>query len=259
MELNLQGKVALVTGASRGIGKAIAFRLAQEGCRLVICARTEEDILNARDEIQAATGAEVLAITLDVTDRAAASELVAAARSVYGQVDILVSNAGGNRRKPFMETTDGDWDDLVELNLLSGLRLAREVIPSMKEAGSGAIVFIGSLFGREAGGTTLSIYNATKSALMSAAKIMALELAPEGIRINTVAPGSIRYPGGSWDKRVQADPDAMAEFVKANLPIGRFGTVDEVADTVAYLVSPRASLITGACIAVDGGQSRSLI
>ncbi|NNE45345.1 MAG: SDR family oxidoreductase, partial [Rhodothermales bacterium] len=122
-----------------------------------------------------------------------------------------------------------------------------------------AILFISSIFGREGGGKGLSIYNTTKSALISAAKIMAMELAADYIRVNTVAPGSIRFPGGSWDRRVLDQPEAMKEFVNQNIPLGRFGTAEEVADVVAFLVSDRASLITGACVNVDGGQSKSLI
>ncbi|MFW5955416.1 MAG: SDR family NAD(P)-dependent oxidoreductase, partial [Rhodothermales bacterium] len=171
----------------------------------------------------------------------------------------LVNNAGGNRRKPFVETTDEDWDAVTELNVSGHLRASRTAIPYMKQAGGGAIIFVSSIFGREAGGPGLSIYNTTKSAVISAAKIMAVELARDGIRVNSVAPGSIRFPGGSWDRRVKEDPEGMAEFVATNIPLGRFGRSDEVADLVVYLASERASLITGACINIDGGQSRSLI
>ncbi|MEM6647757.1 MAG: SDR family oxidoreductase, partial [Bacteroidota bacterium] len=125
--------------------------------------------------------------------------------------------------------------------------------------GSGSIVFISSIFGREAGGPGLSIYNTTKTALISAAKIMALELAPDGIRVNSVAPGSIRFPGGSWDRRVNEQPEKMKAFIAQNLPLGRFGKATEVADVVTFLASKRASLITGACLTVDGSQSNSLI
>ena len=129
----------------------------------------------------------------------------------------------------------------------------------MRAAGGGSIVFVSSVFGREKGGPGLSIYNTTKTALISAAGIMALELAKDTIRVNCVAPGSIQFPGGSWDKRVQSDPEGMRKFVDANLPLGRFGRADEVADVVTFLASERASLITGACIAVDGSQGRSLV
>jgi 3-oxoacyl-[acyl-carrier protein] reductase len=129
----------------------------------------------------------------------------------------------------------------------------------MKKRKSGSIIFIASIFGRESGGRNLSIYNATKSALISLSKVMATELARDGIRVNSVAPGSIRFPGGSWDKRCLADPKGMAAFIENELPLGRFGTVEEIANVVCFLASEKASLVTGACLNVDGGQSRSLI
>ena len=258
MDLGLKGKVAIVAGASRGIGKAIAHSLAGEGCNLVLCARGEEALTTVATELSG-TGVQVVSIALDITDADAGDRLVATAMNAFGRVDVLVGNAGGNRRKPLEETADSDWQDIINLNLMSHVRCGRAVIPEMKKNGGGAIVFVSSIFGREAGGAGLSIYNTTKSALISMAKILALEVAPEGIRVNTVAPGSIRFPGGSWDRRCIEDPDGMAVFIKQNLPLGRFGKAEEVADTVTFLCSERASLITGACITVDGSQSRSLI
>jgi 3-oxoacyl-[acyl-carrier protein] reductase len=175
-------------------------------------------------------------------------------------VDVLVGNVGGNRRGAFADLTDDDWRALIDLNLMSHVRTARAAIPFMREAEGGAsICFVSSIFGREVGGAGLTLYNTTKSALISMAKIMAQELTPEGIRVNTIAPGSIRFPGGSWDRRVEEQPEKMAKFIADHLPIGRFGRAEEVADTVAFLCSARASLITGACLNVDGGQSQSLI
>ena len=258
MDLGLTDKVAIVTGASRGLGKGIALGLAAEGCRLAVCARGEDALRAAAAEMEA-QGADVLALPLDLTGTDAAQQLVDATLTRFGQVDILVNNIGGNRRKAFAETTDDDWDAVLEVNLKAHIRCSRAAIPHMKAAGGGAILFISSIFGREAGGTGLSIYNTTKSALISMAKIMALELAPDGIRVNCLAPGSIRFPGGSWDRRVKADPEGMKAFVAQNLPVGRFGTAEEIADVATFLVSERASLVTGACLNVDGGQSRSLI
>ena len=258
MDLGLTDKVAVVTGGSRGLGKGIALGLAAEGCRIATCARGEEALIAAAQEIEA-RGADVLALPLDLTADDAAERLVEATLARFGRLDILVNNIGGNRRKPFAETTDDDWDVVLNLNLKAHIRCSRAAIPHLQAAGGGAILFISSIFGREAGGAGLSIYNTTKSALISMAKIMALELAADGIRVNCLAPGSIRFPGGSWDRRVKADPEGMKAFVAQNLPIGRFGTAEEIADVAAFLVSERASLITGACLNVDGGQSRSLI
>jgi len=206
-----------------------------------------------------AAGARVLAVPTDLTDRGAPEALVQHTLDHFGRLDCLVNNVGGNRRGHFADTTDEDWQAVLDLNLNIHLRCARSAITPMIKAGGGAILFVASIFGREAGGPGLSIYNATKSALISAAKIMALELAPRGIRVNTIAPGSIRFPGGSWDRRVRTDPEGMKAFVAQNLPIGRFGRGEEIADAAAFLLSDRASLITGACLNVDGGQSRSLI
>jgi 3-oxoacyl-[acyl-carrier protein] reductase len=259
MDLQLTGRVALITGASRGIGEGIARALAREGCRLALCARGGDALEKTARSISSETGAEVFTRSLDITRSGEAEEFVAAAADYFGGIDILVNNAGGNRRKPFEETTDEDWQAILELNVMGHLRATRAAIPHLRQAGGASVVFIASIFGREGGGPGLSIYNTTKSAIISAAKILSLELARDNIRVNSVAPGSIRFPGGSWDRRVQEDPEAMEAFVDANIPIGRFGTVEEVADLTAFLASPRASLITGACINADGGQSHSLI
>ncbi len=258
MNLELEGKVAVVTGSSRGIGRGIAAKLAEEGCSVVLCARGRDALMETASELEAA-GARVLPVEKDLTESDAPTQLIDKAVKRFGKLDILVNNVGGNRRKPFAETSDEDWYDIFDLNFISHVRCSRAAIPHLRKEGGGSIVFISSIFGREAGGPGLSIYNTTKSALISVSKIMALELARENIRVNSIAPGSIRFPGGSWDRRVDDDPEGMKAFVEANLPIGRFGTVEEIADVAAFLVSTRASLVTGTCLNVDGGQSHSLI
>lgn len=257
MDLGLHQKVAIITGGSRGLGKGIALNLAAEGCRVVICARQEAPLHEAAREIQN-HGAEVLALALDITNPEHAQKLVNETLARFGRIDILINNAGGNRRGTFAERTDAEWEEILALNLTSHIRVSRTAIPHLRKHG-GAIIFMSSIFGRESGGEGLSIYNTTKSGLISVAKIMAVELAKDRIRVNSVAPGSIRFPGGSWDKRCVQDPQAMAEFVQREIPMGRFGTVEEVANVVTFLASERASWVSGACITVDGCQSRSLI
>jgi 3-oxoacyl-[acyl-carrier protein] reductase len=267
MDLELKDRVALVTGGSRGIGKGIALALAAEGCRVAVCARGVAELHTAAEEIERAarqavpgdSGPRVLPVPLDITRRNSAQKLVDAATEAFGAPDIVVNNVGGNRRKPFDQTTDEDWDTLLELNLLSGVRLARAALPGMKERRRGAILFIVSIWGREAGMADMSLYTSTKAAAIGAAKMMAVDLAPYGIRVNSLAPGSIRFPGGGWDRRMREDPDGISAFVEANMPLDRFGTVEEVADAAVFLVSERARLITGACLPVDGAQGRSLI
>ena len=152
---------------------------------------------------------------------------------------------------------DAEWQAAFDLTLFPAIRASRAAVPHMREAGGGAIIMIASIYGREAGGRMT--YNAVKAAEISLAKSLAQQLAPLNIRVNSLAPGSILFPGGSWHRRQQADPEGIAEFVKRELPFGRFGRPDEIGAVVTFLASPRASWVSGASIVVDGGQSRSNI
>ena len=252
MELGLAGRVAIITGSSRGLGKATALALAAEGAFVSICARGEQALNAARAEIEAA-GGKVAATTADVATAEGCSAVFDATMNAFGKVDILVNNVGGAGR----EDSDEVWLEAYERNVLTAVRMCRLVLPGMRERGSGSIVNVASVWGREAGGSIQ--YNHAKAALISHAKNLALEVAGDGVRVNSVCPGSIRFPGGSWDRRVTEDPEGMARFVEQNIPAGRFGRAEEVADTITFLCSDRASWITGAAINIDGGQSRSNI
>jgi 3-oxoacyl-[acyl-carrier protein] reductase len=250
VDLSLTDKAAIVTGGSRGIGRAIALALSSEGCRVAVCARGEEALQAAEAELRE-RGVDAIAVVADVTKAEDIERLVAQTVERFGRLDILVNNAGARSR----EETDEAWNEIYFSNVLAAVRATRAAVPHLREA-RGCVVNIASIFGRESGG--VPAYNAMKAAMISHAKAMALELAPD-VRVNSVAPGSIAFPGGSWGRRLEEDPEGMRTFVEQNIPMGRFGTPEEVANVVVFLCSERASWVTGACLNVDGGQSRSNI
>lgn len=257
MELGLKSKVAIVTGSSRGLGLAVAKSLAAEGCRVCLCARSEARLREAEKEITevAASAAAVLAVTADVSTPNGVQLVVDSTATAFGGIDILVNNVGLAGGGGLLETTDDQWREAIDQTLVPAIRASRLVVPHMERRGGGAIVIVASIFGREAGGRMT--YNAVKAAEISLAKSLAQQLASSNIRVNSVSPGSILFEGGSWWRRQQADPEGIAEFVRRELPFGRFGQPEEVGDVVAFLCSPRASWISGTSIVVDGCQSRA--
>jgi len=254
MDLDLAGRSVLVTGASRGIGRGIAEAFASEGARLTLVARTPQDIEAAAAEIRAAHGVEVQALAADVTDPAVAATLIARATAAYGGLDVLVNNAGGNIREG---STEERFNGSFELNVTSAVRLMEAAKPHLVASGRGAVVNIASIYGREYGPPAAAQYSATKAAEIAMTKAFAMQWAREGVRVNSIAPGSIAFEGGSWARRTQDDPEGMAKFIDQEIASGRFGRVEEVAAAAVFLASARASWVVGVCLNVDGGQSRS--
>jgi 3-oxoacyl-[acyl-carrier protein] reductase len=175
--------------------------------------------------------------------------------AAFGGVDVLVNNMGLARGAGLLDTSDAEWHEAFDQTLFPAVRASRLAVPLMRKRGAGVIIMITSIWGRESGGRMT--YNVVKAAENSLTKALAQQLARDNIRVVSVAPGSILFPGGSWDRRRQADPDGIDEFVRRELPFGRFGRADEVGDVVAFLASSRASWISGASVVVDGSQSKS--
>jgi 3-oxoacyl-[acyl-carrier protein] reductase len=257
MDLGLADRVALVTGSSRGLGLACAAALAEEGCLVAICARTPAPLAEAAARLAKGARGRVLAVQADLATEEGAAEVVARTVEQFGGLDILVNNVGLARGGTVLDTTDETWQEALDQTLFPAIRASRLAVPHMRRKGGGVILMIASIWGRESGGRMT--YNAVKAAEISLGKSLAQQLARDNIRVNSVAPGSILFEGGSWHRRQQEDPAGIAEFVRRELPFGRFGRPEEVGAVVAFLASPRASWISGACVPVDGCQSRSLI
>ena len=261
MDLELRDKVAIVTGSSRGLGLACARALLEEGCCVTICARGQERLLAAATEMRDIEGGRdrdrVLPLQADVSTPDGVETVMSATVERFGGLDILVNNVGLARGSTVVDTSDAEWQEAIDQTLMPAVRASRLAVPHLRRRGGGSIVMIASIYGRESGGRMT--YNAVKAAEISLAKAMAQQLARDNIRVNSVAPGSILFPGGSWHRRQQEDPTGIADFVARELPFGRFGRPEEVGAVVAFLVSPRASWISGASVPVDGCQSRSLI
>lgn len=251
VDLGIQGKVALVTAATRGIGLAIAQALSAEGARVSVVARTHDDVRRVAGSMGG------FGVAADVLTVEGCRKAVDETHDALGQIEILVNNFGARAGTSWKDTTTTEFETAFQGNLVVSARMTELVLPRMLEKGWGRVVVISSVFGREAGGAPA--YNAAKAAENSYVKALAREVASKGVTVNAVAPGSILWEGGGWYRRKQADPDGIAEFVHHEMPMGRFGTVEEVAGVVAFVCSSQASLLNGACIAVDGAQGRSII
>jgi 3-oxoacyl-[acyl-carrier protein] reductase len=255
MDLGLDGKACLVSGASRGIGRAIALGLAAEGARVAAIARGAEGLADVHAQLARHGGADRHAVVAaDVVTAAGAAAAVDGAVAAFGGLDVVVCNVGKSFARDAHDMDAADLANSLEMNVWTTARVALLALPYLV-AREGNLVFTASIWGREAGGAPA--YNAAKAAVIALGKALARDYAKDGVRVNSVAPGSVLFPGGGWDRRQKADPDGIADFVAREIPSGRFGTPEEIADVVVFLASARARWITGACLAVDGGQGRA--
>ncbi len=251
MDLNLRGRVALVTGASRGLGRAIAERLVDEGVAVALCARGR-DALEATAAALRQRGGRVLSCCADVTDAQQMKAFVHQAATDMGTPSLIVANAGGTWGGRFLEASDADWQQTLDVNLLHTARLIRESLPFMQDHGGGSIVAVSSISGLRPGSRVQ--YAAAKAGTNALVQGLAWELAPYGVRINAVLPGSMYFQGGNWADLEKKKPELYQGFVHDEFPFGRLGRPEELSAVVAFLLSDQASWVHGALIPVDGGQ-----
>jgi len=256
MDFGIGSKIALVGGASQGIGRAAAAALASAGVRVAICARREEILAQAAKELAKETGGEVIPIVADLSKQDDRERALAETRSRLGEIDILVTNTGGPKPGRFANLTDSDWDDAYHLLLKSSISLIRSVLPHMKDRKWGRIIGVTSVSVREPI-PNLVLSNVMRSGVTSLFKGLSLEVARDGITLNTVLPGLTDTERLRGLYGAQGDTEAALAKVGAGLPLGRLTRAQELGDVVAFLASEQASAITGSAIAIDGGQLKA--
>jgi 3-oxoacyl-[acyl-carrier protein] reductase len=261
MDLKIKGKYALVTGGTHGIGRSIALALADEGCNVAVCSRNKERVENTISELRV-KGVDCIGIQADVMNKADIDNAMKTIIGQWGTIHILVNNVGGGGRwgsDIVEETKEEVWMEVYNKNALAAIRFTMLAIPFMRKQKWGRVVTITSIFGREGGGRPW--FTMAKTSQTSFMKALAMKhyLSKDGITFNSIAPGAIMIQDTGWEKAMKENPKETEEFINRELPLGRFGTPDEVANVVVFICSENASLLNGVSIPVDGGQSKSLL
>ncbi len=256
MNLELEGSVVFIAGSSQGIGLAISEAFLKEGASVVISGR-RPDVLDqaTRRLAEASDPSRVMAVQGDLTDPVRIQEAVEQVLARFKRLDAVVANIGSGVGPSGWHVTPKEWQASLQMNLLGSVQLADAVLKHLVRQRAGSLTFISSIAGCEALGAPVP-YSAAKAALHSTMKSLSRAVGPHGVRVNAVAPGNILFPGGSWDRYQQQQSEQVAKYIQREVPLGRFGRVDEVADAAVFLASTRASFLTGACLVVDGGQTR---
>lgn len=256
MDLGLDGKIAVVGGSSRGIGRAIAAAFLREGACTVVTGRDPASLAAAHKDLEVIAGAgHVHAVGGDLAKPETLELLEGEVTQKFGPTDCLVANIGSGSGNRGWETSEAEWAEMLDVNLGTSVRLVQRFLGGMIRAGSGSVVLVGSITGMEATRAPIH-YSAAKAALASFSKNLARSVGGSGVRVNLVAPGNVLFRGGTWDKKRREDPEAVKAYLDAEVPLRRFATPEEIADLVVFLSSPRSAFVTGSCVVVDGGQTR---
>jgi 3-oxoacyl-[acyl-carrier protein] reductase len=257
VDLELKGGVVLIAGSSRGIGRAIARAFLAEGCRTMLTGRDASTLESAVSELSAEFGADtILAFAGDLKSGDAVRKCREFVQDRWGAPDFVVANIGSGRIPGGPVPDVRAWQEAFDVNLWASVRVVQEFLPGMLARQSGSVVMVGSIAGSESIAAPLP-YSAAKAALGSWTKNLARQVGRSGVRVNLVSPGNIMFDGGSWAQKSAEDPESVRKYLHSEVPLGRFGTPEEIADVAVFLCSPRASFITGARITADGGQTRS--
>jgi 3-oxoacyl-[acyl-carrier protein] reductase len=257
MDLDLKDRVALVAGSSRGIGRAIAARLLDEGARVCLTGRDASALEDCVAGLRRSHPEErMLAIPGDFTEEATIQASLAAIGAEWGGLDILIANLGSGSGKPGWAQSEAEWRRVFELNFWASVRLAQGAMPELIRR-AGCIVFVASIVGLEMTAAPLP-YSAAKAALINYSKNLAKTVAGDGVRVNAVAPGNILFPGGSWERHLAERREQVEQYIAENVPQKRFGAPEEIAALVAFLCSSAAAFSTGACYVMDGGQTHRI-
>ncbi|HEX8550146.1 MAG TPA: SDR family oxidoreductase [Abditibacteriaceae bacterium] len=255
MDLELADKVVLVTGSSKGIGRATAETFLREGARVVITGRDRSTVEDAVTSF-AAFGDRVRSFCGDLNSGNGISSVVQETLAHWQRIDVLVSNVGSGTGRGGWELAENDWSGAFETNFRGAARAAQAVLPTMIQSKSGCITFIGSIVGVESVGAPLP-YSAAKAALHNYAANLARQVGHDGVRVNCIAPGNVLFPGGTWEQKLSERREFFEEYIRREASLERFGSPQEIADAAVFVSSARASFITGAIIVADGGQTRS--
>ena len=257
MELGLVNKVVLVCGSSRGIGLATAHAFAREGARVVIAGRDNTALEQAAGELsRESTPERVLAVQADLTEPADIRRTLARVEEIYGGCNVVVANVGSGTARAGWELAAEDWEAVLKVNLVGGMVLAGAALTHLVAQGGGSLIFVSSIAGHEAINAPVA-YSAAKAAVISGMKNLSRLVGSKGVRVNAVVPGNVYFPGGTWERKLAERREFFEQYIESEVPLKRFGRPEEIADAIVFLASERASFITGACLVVDGGQTKS--